>query len=1153
MNLLDETPLDYTTRAQAAASRPDASAWVSANAGSGKTYVLIQRISRLLLAGTQPNRILCLTYTKAAAAEMSARLYKQLGDWAVMDEEPLRAALTSLEGHPPTSQQVRAARLLFARAIETPGGLKIQTIHAFCEQILGRFPLEAGVSTHFQILDERSAAELLAEARSELLAEFGAHAQEGAPLTPAEQALDYIIAQSGEFGLGALMDAILTRRSRYQYVLNETSAEDALNGLREKLGVHPGETEEHMYAQAHAATPQKDLENAITLLSGSGANDQKQAERLRAYINPQDLKAAFDMYASAFVTTTGEDRKSLVTKKLTTAHPHLLDVLEDERERLRGVANRLRAMKLYTAAAHALHIAEALILRFSELKARHAFLDYDDLIEKTRKLIENPAMSAWVRFKLDGGIDHILVDEAQDTSPDQWVIIKSLAEEFFAGDGAHEGIRTVFAVGDEKQSIYSFQGADPAQFDAAKQHFAARVEAAKLAWHPVELLLSFRSATHVLKTVDDTFASPDARRGLSAQGIAPKHLAKRDDMPGLVEVWETEKPEDAADDNPWDVPLDFTGPSHPTARLAARIADRIKEWMDTGEPIYENGPAITPGDVMILVRRRNALVEDLIRALKKRAIPVAGADRMVLTEQIAVMDLLALARFALLPEDDLTLATVLKSPLLRWSEEQLFDLAYQRGHHTLWHSILQQERNAPHIAQAFAFLSHVRAKADRVRPYEFFADILIAEQGREKLLAQLGPDAADPMDELLQLALEFERAHPASLQGFLHWLDSAEVQIKREHDQGRNEVRVMTVHGSKGLEAPIVFLPDTCTLPTASGLQAKLYDLDAPELPPLWVGAKKHDDANASAARQRIADRGEEEYRRLLYVAMTRAEDRLYITGYENSRGMPDGCWYDLAATAICPQADKIEEGGHTLWRLGKVPTKAVNGAASLAPTSPLTQTPTSLPLWINASPASEPTPSRPLAPSQLPLDGVEEPVALSPLQASNPDRYKRGRLIHRLLQLLPDLPSETRAAATEQFLAQTLHGLSEAERAEMAAATLPILEDERFAALFGPGSRAEVPLTGEIMRESGTVVMAGQVDRLLETPTEIAIIDFKTNRPAAKSTQDIAPAYVAQMAAYRALLQRAYPEKQVTCWLLWTDGPDLMEIPSGLMEKVFK
>jgi len=1149
MTLFDETPLDYTTRAQADASRPDASAWVSANAGSGKTYVLIQRISRLLLAGTAPNRILCLTYTKAAAAEMSARLYKQLGDWAVMAEEPLRAALKTLEGRAPTAQDVRAARLLFARAIETPGGLKIQTIHAFCEQILGRFPLEAGVSTHFQILDERSAAELLGEARSELLAEFGTHAQNDVPFTPAEQALEYIIAQSGEFGLGALMDAILTRRSRYQYVLNETSAEEALAALREKLALLPGETEDQLYQQAYEATPQEGLANAVTLLSGSGANDQKQAERLRAFIKPQDLKSAFETYASAFVTTTGDDRKALVTKKLGTAHPPLIDLLEDERDRMRGVTNRLRAMKLYTAAAHALHIAQALISRFSDLKTRHAFLDYDDLIEKTRQLLENPEMSAWVRFKLDGGIDHILVDEAQDTSPDQWVIIKSLAEEFFAGEGAHEGIRTIFAVGDEKQSIYSFQGADPAQFDAAKHHFAKRVEAAKLAWHPVELLLSFRSATHVLKVVDDTFASEEARKGLSAQGIAPRHLAKREDMPGLVEIWDTEKPEEAAEDNPWDVPLDFTGPSHPTARLAARIADRIKGWIDTGEPIYENGRAIEPGDVMILVRRRNALVEDLIRALKKRAIPVAGADRMILTEQIAVMDLLALARFALLPEDDLTLATVLKSPLLRWTEEQLFDLANGRGHHTLWRTILRQERDAPHIAKAFAFLSHVRAKADRVRPYEFFADVLIAEHGREKLLAQLGPDAADPIDELMQLALEFERAHPASLQGFLHWLDSAEVQIKREHDQGRNEVRVMTVHGAKGLEAPIVFLPDTCTLPAASGLQAKLYDLDVPELPPLWVGAKKHDDANAGAARERIAERASEEHRRLLYVAMTRAEDRLYITGYENSRAMPQGCWYDLASAAICPQAEEIkQDDGHTIWRLGEVPTKAAQTESG----GHTARTPIPLPLWIKAPPASEPTPSRPLAPSHLPLEGTQEPVALSPLQAANPDRYKRGRLIHRLLQLLPELPQADRAPATQRFLSQTLHGLSETERTEIAAATLPILEDERFAPLFGPGSRAEVPLTGEIIREGGTVVMAGQVDRLLETPTEIAIIDFKTNRPAAKSAQDIAPAYIAQMAAYRALLRRAYPEKQVTCWLLWTDGPDLMEIPAELMEKVF-
>ncbi len=1135
-----------TLEDQRRAADPAASVWVSANAGAGKTHVLINRVIRLLLSGTPPERILCLTFTKAAASEMAARLYRELGSWAVLEDGALAQKIEALDGGGATPARLKAARLLFARAIETPGGLKIQTIHAFCERLLGRFPLEAGVPPHFDILDERATDEYMAEAQHALLEEIGEDDLAGHE-TPLTLALSHVSRVAGEFGFETLFKAIVGERGRIHRFLERAGGlEAAIEQLRVALGVKEGVSERGLIADALSRVPRARIGEAADVLAGGTVTDRKKEAIFRAFLAERDEAAAFSLYCSAFLKATdGEPFKDLVTKKLREANGALEEELRAEQSRIHDLTLALNAVRVAEASEAMLRLGDALLASYESIKRIYARLDYEDLIERARALLTNRQMTAWVLYKLDGGLDHILVDEAQDTSPAQWEVIAALADEFMSGSGARETVRTVFAVGDEKQSIYSFQGAAPEKFSAMRAYFEKRVKEAEGTWSPVHLLLSFRSVPEVLNAVDLVFKGEAARAGLSVEDDPVAHYARREEEGGLVELWPLEEPEEEEEENPWDAPLDYPTGSSPRARLAARIADQVAEWLQNGERLHANGRKIKPGDIMVLVRRRDLFVEEMIRALKARAIPVAGADRMMLAEQIAVMDLLSLGRFALLPEDDLTLAEVLKSPLIGFSEEELFDLAYGRTV-SLWGALIKRAEEKPAFAKAYAYLSHVLAEADQRRPYEFYARRLIGERGREKLLARLGEDVNDPVDEFLSLALQYEQGHAGALQGFLHWIETGHVQIKRDLDQGANEVRVMTVHGAKGLEAPIVFLPDTCAVPAARFDPVLLPAQHRGEDLPLWPVRKANDEALAGAAREKARALQGEEYRRLLYVAMTRARDRLYVCGHKGAKKLPDACWYALIQEGLKDALEPVETPRGTVWRKeGKRAAPAGDSvtAEALPP----------LPAWAHQPAPEEAVPPRPLAPSRFEGEAGAEPPVLSPLGGDTQKRFKRGRIIHRLLETLPEIDAEKWDAAAARFLAAPGHDLSEAERKEIWQAARAVLEAPDFKALFGPGSRAEVPVVGIVETPSGPLSFAGQIDRLVEREGEILIVDYKTIRPAPKTPGEVSPAYIAQLAAYRALLAQSRPGFEVRCALLWTDGPRLMEIPAENLEKYLR
>ena len=1126
---------------QRAAADPAASVWVAASAGTGKTKVLTDRVLSLLLAGSAPSRILCLTFTKAAAAEMAIRIQERLSEWATVSDAKLRKSLKDITGADAEPETLDRARRLFARVLDAPGGMRIETIHGFCQSLLRRFPLEAGIPPHFQVMEERSAREAMEQARAEVLE--SARAGGGAAL---KDALDTVTQLVSEQGFAELIEALARERARLARVRD--GGIDAFEiKLRHRLGLKPGETAEAVMHEAcqHGACDEIALQAAAKILLGSkSVDDQKAGRRLAGWLaDPAQREDGFDEYLLAFFTKENLRRVRLVTKAIQENSPATLAGLLRETERLEELRARRDAALLARATVALLLLGGTVLDSYDTHKAARALLDFEDLVLKSVALLREPGVAPWVLFKLDGGLDHILIDEAQDTNPEQWEVVRLLAEEFFVGAGARDRLRTIFAVGDAKQSIFSFQRADPEGFGAMRDYFAGRVNAIEEKWSQVDLEISFRSVDSVLRTVDAVFADTRAARGVVPADETLRHVAARLGAGGLVEQWPPIGPEDGPTIEPWDAPLTQTTPRLPQARLALAIAATVKRWIESGEKLPARGRPIRAGDVMVLVRRRTSFVGALVRALKERDVPVAGVDRMLLAEQLAVEDMVALGQFLLLPEDDLTLATVLKGPLYGFDEDALFALAHgRRG--TLWGELRRRAAEQPRFAHAAEQLGGLLARVDFTPPYELFAEVLAARRGRHLVLVRLGPEAADPLDEFLAASLAYERGHGASLQGFLHWLVLGQTEVKRDlnNETGRDEVRVITVHGAKGLQAPIVFLPDTLQVPRQTAPV-----LWTPDGLPLWC--KQGDAPIAAAARDAAKAKREEEYRRLLYVALTRAEDRLYVCGWHGRQNPPDENWYQFVAAGMKAAGAKPfvfdarkligDDGwqGEGLRLVSRQIGPAVDDKRLVLAAAEKS----ALPKWATSPPPPEPVPPRPLAPSRPTHD---EPATRSPLGADRGFIFRKGLLIHRLLQSLPHLAPDRRAAAAARFLARPFFDLAGSEQQAIAAETLAILKHPDFAPLFGPGSEAEVPVVGLV----GGRAVSGRIDRLLVTADSVLIVDYKTMRPVPADESQVPAAYLEQLGAYRAALGGVYPGKAIRCALLWTEGPSLMAISAAAL-----
>ncbi|WP_375554627.1 double-strand break repair helicase AddA [Roseovarius mucosus] len=1112
------TARDAATQAQVEAARPDLSTWLSANAGSGKTRVLTDRVARLLLDGVDPQHILCLTYTKAAASEMQNRLFRRLGAWAMLADAALMQELDLL-GHEGaiTEQTLRDARRLFARAIETPGGLKIQTIHSFCASLLRRFPLEAGVTPQFTEMEDRTATLL----RAEIVEDLAAGPQ---------AATFYALARhySGET-LEKLTAEIVRNRSGFAQPLSDADLAalfDQPEGLSAQMirdGVFLG-------------SEQALLGHLMPALQAGSANDVKAAVKL-AQISALDLRA-LPVLEDVFLT--GKGAKSPFSAKLgsfptKTTQGVLASVLPQIEQWMLRVeeARPARLALLAMQKTRALHdFARAFLPAYERAKQLRGLLDFDDLILRARDLLTDPAVAAWVLYRLDGGIDHILVDEAQDTSPVQWQVIERLAQEFTSGEGARSDVaRTIFVVGDKKQSIYSFQGADPREFDRMQQEFGLRLSATNTPLQSRVLAYSFRSSRAILTTVDCCFDQS------SESGFTPEegHKAFFDTLPGRVDLWPlVEKPDE--DEPPaWHMPVDIRATNDPAILLARQVAAAMRDMITARQAIPDpKSPsgfrAVQPGDFLILVRRRSALFHEIIRECKAQGLPIAGADRLKVGAELAVRDLEALLSFLATPEDSLALATALRSPLFGWSEHQLYTLAQGRNRPYLWEELRARAAEHP---DTITILRDLLDHADFLRPYDLIERVLTRHDGRRRLLARLGTEAEDGIDALLAQAMAYERRAVDSLTGFLVWMETDDLEIKRQLDSAGNRIRVMTVHGAKGLEAPVVILPECGVWRTPPAPQIVTQAGHA-----LWTGRADDMPPSLAAAldterRALLAERD-----RLLYVAMTRAETWLIVAAH-GDLGKQGDTWYEkvqrgMLAAGAQPHSFAHGPGlrlDHGIWA-----ETETNSAPSAPPQTitldPLFQRPAPLPARLKTLSPSELGGAKALPGER----GLDEEAA-----------KRRGRQIHRLLEFLPTVPAHDWPATAARLLSNGGDAATGEELALLLAEADKVLTRPSLLALFTPAALTEVAITATLDPLQGRRIH-GVIDRLIIDDTRILAVDFKTNALVPDTPADCPDALLRQMGAYAHALRQLYPDHRIDTAILWTRTATLMPLPHDLV-----
>lgn len=1161
-----------TKNLQAKASTPKNSAWVSANAGSGKTHVLTQRVVRLLLSGVKPSRILCLTYTNAAAGEMSNRVFETLGGWVGLPTQDLIDELAEIERRDPSPHQVERARMLFAQALETPGGLKIQTIHAFCEALLHQFPLEANVPASFSVLDEAGQRQMIASARRDLAVEAGAN-----PDSPVGRAFLDLMGLASDAQLEKALEEVVARREELSNWLHRIGGPSATNNLAKvSLGFEVEDNIASLMATAIAGSffETIDCRHVADLCLATGeAKAADIARNLRSYADTDDATNKAEIISALVLTKKGHPLSfaKYPSNAVEAAVPGIREYLAGEAERWMAALGRISEMRLIEATQPLLVVADFILGHYHRAKRQRGLLDFDDLIERTRHLLSRSDARSWVLYKLDLGIDHILLDEAQDTSPEQWDIVSALADEFFAGESARQANRTVFAVGDEKQSIYSFRGAEPRNFATQRNRYERQAKLAQHDFCHVDLGLSFRSTIDVLGAVDSVFSIPENAAGVTFVEPPPAHTSARPNDPGSVEVWGLIEPSQGDDPPDWHTPTEFVG-RHQADLLAREIATQLGQWIGS-ETISSTGEPITAGDILVLVRSRDRFVTALTRELKSRKIAVAGADRLTITDHIAVKDLLAIGQVALTPGDDLTLAVVLKSPMIGVSEEELYELSQSRFRGDREISLFEalQEAQDTVFRDAGKLIQRWQYLAGQLPVFEFFAQILGAMGGRSKFFARLGGEAEDVLDAFLDAALMHEREGLPGLQAFIDALREDAPEIKREMDRSAGEVRIMTVHAAKGLEAPIVFLVDKCSAAFQGQHAPALYCWPEGKMDDiyLWVPEAKLHSPTTRRLRGEQQRRAEEEYRRLLYVGMTRAEDRLIVCGYRGSRNPPSPNWHAMVSSALAPDWVNVDcEDGNPIrrrWQARNTPPEPGFVRQKVADAG-LGRSVT-LPDWIHHRLPRESMLPRPLNPSgaQAIIDEkrVDSNAVMSPFaERGSPKKgsmnpRKRGTLIHRLLQHLPDIDEEEWSSSARSFLERHAPEVDAGAREYLVNVILMTLRSPQLTGCFdAEHSVAEVPVMGTIQLSDGPRAVSGTIDRLAVLSQEVVIVDFKTGRQIPGDENSIPPDHVMQMALYRALVAPIYPRKPVRCLIVWThaaDSPLVLQVPAVGMDAVMK
>lgn len=1054
---------------QKLAADPTVSAWVSASAGTGKTKVLTDRLLNLMLTGQDPAKILCLTFTKAAAAEMQTRLFRRLSQWVQMTDEQLTSSLEDLWQGQITDALRHKARSLFTQVMDLPGSIKIQTIHGFCQAILGRFPLEAHIPARFTIIDDTKSSDLLRKATAKVLHNKSRDHPD---------LLNLLAHHYKDQKFESILGDLLSHRHNLRY-LSRYSLDSYIRHILKVLDLPPGldiqscNTRNILIAQAS----QDEMYNRPELMS---CLENTQNPILRQWLasTVEERVSLYPKYASLFLTQKGDLRKKC---------PNMA-----EAERIWRLNETLNRLEIAQKSLVLFFLGSAVYDYYQQQKLATAALDYDDLIEKTVNLLTDPELAAWVLYKLDGGIDHILIDEAQDTNPSQWDVIKALSQDFFRPDKQH---RTLFVVGDTKQSIYSFQGANPNDFIQLRNYFAQQSRAIGQTWRNVDLSISFRSTPEVLQLVDRIFATDEFKtKVLAESGIV--HTPFRQEHPGKARLWPAiimPKESKKTTVEPWTLPITRLTETNLEQQCAQRLTQQIYHLLQSQVILPSTGQPVQPRDILILVRKRSAFAGHLIRQLKQAQIPVAGADRFQLTNHLAVKDLLSLGQFLLQPQDDLSLATTLTSPLIGLSHQDLMNLSISRSG-TLWEE-LNRHSTTPAYQAACNWLRNVLDKTDYLSPFELFSYVLNDLGGRKCLISRLSFEADDVITEFLNLLLDLEHQVSPNLELVMGKLLSQPYELKRDSANTlHNEIRLMTIHGSKGLQAPIVILVEKLdSNSTPDSILWRVNDHGDCDLLLPWP-SQEQDIPVTIAIKSHKRLKNEAEDKRLLYVALTRAQDHLYMCAFGDRQ--PDNSWYSI-----------LEDNGVEIepWVTPDILSRQDNTTINLNISGSKTA---QLPEFLS-------TPAR--------IEKQSSPQIEAPVLTT--EDAHRGILIHKLLEILPDITPLQRQATGQQILTAVTHDLLLQE--DCLSTALKLLNCESFSEFFGPDSIAELEVTtptGEIIR----------LDRVV-LGDSIKILDFKSSKHPPATSADIPIHIRQQLAKYRTSLALLYPATPIECYVLWT------------------
>ena len=1103
---------NMATLAQIRASNPDGSTWLSANAGSGKTRVLTDRVARLLLEGVSPENILCLTYTKAAASEMQNRLFERLGKWAMLDDRNLRNSLTELGLEQRLNKQTfKQARTLFARAIEVPGSLKIQTIHSFCSSLLRRFPLESGVSPNFTEIDEWTAQALCTEILEKI---------------STDEINSISLANVSKFLSDVNLTDLLTDILKNRTVLSKFKSHSEICS---ELGLNGNVSFEECLNKHFDSKDLKVIKILRESMKNGGVRDKAAAKKLLNIksINLEFIKTLEDILLYKGST---EKRPEYSAKTNSFASKAVLnEFLNSSIEQINKLASRIEVFR-QTRISYETSEKICALYDFSQIFLNHytnekllrGWLDFDDLILKTQKLLIDPTIAAWILYRLDGGIDHILIDEAQDTSPTQWRIIEKISQEFYAGEGSRDKTnRTLFVVGDKKQSIYSFQGADTFELNRIQKKFKKRFDEAAKPLKELSLQYSFRSSPTILRFVDSILEEPESKNESELENTE-NHISFYSKLPGRVDLWPSIEKAEQPKDTEWQNPVDMPGKEDERVRLACLIADQINTLISSDNLIPERTGndyvmrKISAGDFLILVQRRSVLFHEIIKACKKRGLPISGADRLKLMDEIAVKDLIALLSFLSSPQDDLSLATVLKSPLFSWSERELFDLAHDREDRFLWEEL---KKRSDIFTHEYLVLNNLLASIDYLRPYELLEKILNQYSGRANLISRLGAEAEDAIDALLSLSIDYEKQETPSLTGFLSWVSTSGFEIKRQLTKQENQIRVMTIHGAKGLESPIVILPET------QKRKVELRDkILVGEKIAVWNNKKSEASRNEEEIKSKKIQALEAERSRLLYVAITRAETWFIAM---SAGQLDDKCWYEKiknslqsckAKKQIFPTGEglRLEEGN---WSF-EIEEKEHRSKKSR----------NKLPDWIKKVSFENKVQPKYLIPSDL---GGSKTLSKGN-GLSEEEAALHGSRVHKLLELLPKYSSQDWPEYSLKMLKanRLIDGSPNVENAIKEA--LSVLTDPKFSYIFAKDVLSEVPFSAQLPNFKNQKIY-GIIDRLIIGSNNVQIIDFKTNSTVPKTANKIPLGILRQMGAYKIAIEEIYPGKEVSCYILWT------------------